>query len=42
MLIILSRIRDQDIPIVIKSPPEQYSISKTRIREITDEIKPLK
>ena len=37
----LSRIPDRDIYISTKSPPEQYTDSKTRIKEISDEIKPL-
>ena len=41
MLKILSRISDRDIYIIIKSPPEQYSNSKIKIKEISDEIKPL-
>ena len=41
MLQILSRISDRDIYIVTKLPPEQYSNSKTKIKEISDEIKPL-
>ena len=32
---------DRDIYIITKSPPEQYTISKIKIREISDEIKPL-
>ena len=39
MLKILSRIPDRDIYIITKSPPEQYS--KIKIKEISDEIKPL-
>ena len=41
MLKILSRIPDRDIYIITKSPPEQYSNSKNKIKEISDEIKPL-
>ena len=41
MLKILSRMIDQDIYIITKSPPEQYTNSKIKIKEITDEIKPL-
>ena len=41
MLKILSRISDRDIYIITKSPPEQYTNSKIRIKEINDEIKPL-
>ena len=41
MLKILSRISDRDIYIITKSPPEQYSNSKIKIKEISDEIKPL-
>ena len=41
MLKILSRISNRDIHIITKSPPEQYSNSKTKIKEISDEIKPL-
>ena len=41
MLKILSRISDRDIYIITKSPPEQYSNSKNKIKEIGDEIKPL-
>ena len=38
---ILSRISDRDIYIITKSPPEQFSNSKIKIKEISDEIKPL-
>ena len=38
MLKILSRIPDRDIYIITKSPPEQYSNSKIKIKEISDEI----
>ena len=41
MLKLLSRISDRDIYIITKSPPEQYSNSKIKIKEISDEIKPL-
>ena len=41
MLKILSGIPDGDIYIITKSPPEQYSNSKIKIEEISDEIKPL-
>ena len=41
MLKILSRIPDRDIYIISKSPPEQYINSKIKIKEISDEIKPL-
>ena len=41
MLKILSRIPNRDIYIITKSPPEQYSNSKIKIKEISDEIKPL-
>ena len=41
MLKVLSRMIDRDIYIFTKSPPEQYSNSKIRIKEIRDEIKPL-
>ena len=41
MLKILSRISDKDIYIITKSPPEQYTNSKIKIKEINDEIKPL-
>ena len=39
MLKILSRISNRDIYIITKSPPEQYSNSKIKIKEISDEIK---
>ena len=35
------RIPNRDIYIITKSPPEQYSNSKIKIKEICDEIKPL-
>ena len=41
MLKTLSRIPDRDIYIITKSPPEQYTNSKIKIKEISDEIKPL-
>ena len=41
MLKLLSRIPDRDIYIIIKSPPEQYTNSKIKIKQINDEIKPL-
>ena len=41
MLKILSRMPDRDIYIITKSPPEQYTNSKIKIKEISDEIKPL-
>ena len=41
MLKILSRIPERDIYIITKSPPEQYSNSKIKTKEIGDEIKPL-
>ena len=41
MLKILSRISDRDIYIITKSPPDQYTNSKIKIKEISDEIKPL-
>ena len=41
MLKTLSRIPNRDIYIITKSPPEQYSNSKIKIKEISDEIKPL-
>ena len=41
MLEIFSRIPNRDIYKIIKSPPEQYSNCKIRIKEISDEIKPL-
>ena len=41
MLKILSGIPDRDIYIITKSPPEQFSNSKIKIKEISDEIKPL-
>ena len=41
MLKNLSRISDRDIYIITKSPPEQYTNSKIKIKEIGNEIKPL-
>ena len=41
MLKTLPRIPDQDIYIITKSPPEQYTNSKYKIKETSDEIKPL-
>ena len=41
MLKILSRMIDRDIYIITKSPPEQYTNSKLKIKEISDEIKPV-
>ena len=41
MLKILSRMIDRDFFIITKSPPEQYTNSKIKIKEISDEIKPL-
>ena len=41
MVKILSRIPNRDTFIITKSPPEQYSITKIKIKEIGDEIKPL-
>ena len=41
MLTILSRTPNQDLYIITKSPPEQYSNFKIKIKEIGDEIKPL-
>ena len=41
MLKILPQIPNRDIYIMTKSPPEQYSSSKIKIKEISDEIKPL-
>ena len=41
MLKILSRISDRDIYIITKSPLEQYTNSKIKIKEISDETKPL-
>ena len=41
MLKTLSRTPDRDIYIITKSPPEQYTNSKIKIKEKSDEIKPL-
>ena len=41
MMKILSGIPNQDSYIITKSPPEQYSNTKMRIKEIGEEIKPL-
>ena len=41
MLKILSRTPYRDTYIITKSPPEQYTNSKIKIKEISDEIKPL-
>ena len=41
MLQILSRISDRDIYIITKSPPEQHTNSKIKLKKINDEIKPL-
>ena len=41
MLKTFSRISDRDIYIITKSPPDQYTDSKIKIKEINDEIKPL-
>ena len=41
MLKILSWTPDRDIYIITKSPPEQYSSSEIKIKEIGDETKPL-
>ena len=41
MIKLLSRISDRDIYIITKTPPEKYTNSKIKIKEITDEIKPL-
>ena len=41
MLKTFSRIPDRDIYIITKSPPEQYTKSKIKMKEIGDEIKPL-
>ena len=36
-----SRIPDRNIYLITKSPPEQYTNSEIKIKEINDEIKPL-
>ena len=41
MLKTLSRIPNRDIYIITKPPPEQYSNFEMKIREVSDEIKPL-
>ena len=41
MLKILSRMIDRDIYIINKSPPEQYANFKIKIKEKSNEIKPL-
>ena len=41
MLKTLSRMSDRDIYLINKSPPEQFTNSKIKIKEISDEIKPL-
>ena len=41
MLKILSRTPNRDLYIITKSPPEQCSNSKIKVREISDETKPL-
>ena len=41
MLKTLSRTPDRDVFVITKSPPEQYTNSKIKIEEISDEIKPL-
>ena len=41
MLKFLSRISNRDIYTITKSPPEQYTNSEIKIKEISDEIKPL-
>ena len=41
MLKILSRIPDRDVYITFRSPPEQYTNSKIKVNEISDEIKTL-
>ena len=41
MLKILSRMPDRDFYIITKSPPEQYTNSKIKTKEICVEIKPL-
>ena len=42
MLKMLSRKPDRDVYIITDSPPEQYSNSKIKVEEISDEIKPLR
>ena len=41
MIKFFSRIPHRDIYIITKSPPEQYTNSKVKIKEISDEIKPV-
>ena len=41
MLKILSRLSDRDTDIITKSPPEQYSNSKIKSKEMREEIKHL-
>ena len=41
MIKFLPRIPNRDIYIITKSPPEQYTNSEIKIKEISDEIKPL-
>ena len=41
MFKILSRIPNRNIYIITKSPPEQYTNTKNKIKEISDKIKPL-
>ena len=41
MLKISSRIPYRDIYIITKSPAEHYSNSKIKIKELSDELKPL-
>ena len=40
MLKFLSRMIDRDIYRITNSPPEQYTNSKIKIKEISDEIEP--
>ena len=41
MLKLLSQKPDRDIYIITKSPPQQYSVSKIKTKEISDDTKPL-
>ena len=41
MLKIFSPMSDRDIHIITKSPPDHYSNSKIKLKEIVKEIKPL-
>ena len=41
MLKFLQRISDRNIYLITKSPPDQYSNSKIKIQELSDEVKPL-